>query len=92
MQLNISNCCYLNLTKGVSTKTVKEVTYVMRQMSRAKLPPQLDVKHGTNLIHPVIDLFSFLHTGTAFMVIVPVSWSFGGGNDVIRHKYIVPHV
>ena len=42
----------------------------MRQMSHAK---QLDVKHDTNLFvngPPVLYLFSFLHTGTSFMVIV----------------------
>ena len=52
---------------------MNDVTYVMRQMSRAKPPPLLDVKHDTNLFvngPPVIYLFSFLRTGTAFMVIV----------------------
>ena len=41
----------------------------MRQMSPAKPPPPLNVKlmfKGP----PVISLFSFLHTGAAFMVIV----------------------
>ena len=43
----------------------------MRQMSHAKPPPPLNIKlikHATNVL--LISLFSFLHTGTAFMVIV----------------------
>ena len=46
------------------------------RICRVNPPPLLDVKHDTNLFvnsPPVIYLFSFLHIGTAFMVIVQFS-------------------
>ena len=46
---------------------------LMCEMPRAKPPPPLNVKRDTKWFvnsPSVIYLFSFLHTGTAFMVIV----------------------